>query len=391
MAVDNSTQNVVTTKSGTGWTVDVTDCNLLQDNSIKDFRVLIDGSLQGLADFTKVNPTTIQYNGASLSAGTSVEVRRVTPPNRVQEVEFGSRFSSALWEAELNRQSRIAHELEINGALGGTTFSAPSIENDPFSAGWQGQTGDGASKDALYNVISGKAEKQDGTLDNVTLTNNQGNNTTPTVPTNTEDDTIASTSFVHSLIDSDLTNNPTLGSASSLVASPPINDTSSRLATTAYVSEKHNRELLLLFNANGQNLSSSNNSISAVNVTFDTDAISLSSGNLSYDSSTGHITIGESGTYLFCVGVNVTSNNSNNIFNIRIIVKRVDDGVTVFTSPQFYPNNAKEGQANISGIQNVSAGEEYVVEMFITTDGSPLDCTVSPVDSKTRLEMIKLV
>jgi len=164
MAVDNSTQNVsVSGVNGTDFNIDVTACNLLQDTTIQDFVGFVNGSQQSDADFEKVNQTTVRYVGPSLS-NASISIRRVTPPDRVQEISFGSRFSSALWEAELNRSSRRAYEYELNGAPGGASFSAPSIQDDAFSSSWDGNTSDGASKNALYDIITTKADIRDETF-----------------------------------------------------------------------------------------------------------------------------------------------------------------------------------------------------------------------------------
>jgi hypothetical protein len=162
--VDNSTQNVsISGANGTDFNIDVTACNLLQDTTIQDFVGFVDGNQQSDSNFEKVDQTTVKYVGPSLTDA-SISIRRVTPPQRVQEISFGSRFSSALWEAELNRSSRRAYEYELNGTPGGASFSAPSIQDDAFSSSWDGNTSDGASKNALYDIISTKADIKDETF-----------------------------------------------------------------------------------------------------------------------------------------------------------------------------------------------------------------------------------
>jgi len=240
--VDNSTQNVTTTQSGTGWTVDVTPCNLDPDTTIKDFRVLFDGTLQSNSDFNKNSQTQIEYTGSSISS-TTVEIRRVTPPDRIQEVSFGAKFSSALWEAELNRQSKIAHELELNGALGGNTFTAPGIKDDAFGSGWNGDTSNGASRNALFDEITLRAPKQSPTIDNLGLTAIAGNNTAPTVGISNDNNIIATTAFVHGRIDNDLANDPALGDGSTLTSSPSVSDDSDQIATTSFVHSRIDQDL----------------------------------------------------------------------------------------------------------------------------------------------------
>ena len=164
MATDNSTQNVsISGANGTDFNIDVTDCNLLQDTTIQDFTGFVDGDQQSDSNFEKVDQYTVKYVGPSLTDA-NITIRRTTPPDRVQEISFGSRFSSALWEAELNRSSRRAYEYELNGTPGGASFSAPSIEDDAFSSSWDGNTSDGASKNALYDIITTKADIKDETF-----------------------------------------------------------------------------------------------------------------------------------------------------------------------------------------------------------------------------------
>jgi hypothetical protein len=108
-----------------------------------------------------------------------------------------------LWEAELNRQSRIGYELELNGAVGGNTFNAPTIKNAGFSSAWNSDTSNGASRNALYDAIIDRAPKVSPVLDNVTLTNNNGGNTAPSLSASTTiDDRIATTQFVKDYIKS---------------------------------------------------------------------------------------------------------------------------------------------------------------------------------------------
>lgn len=114
MTVDNSTLAVSATKSGTGWTIDVTDCNLTTDLTVKDFLFTFDGgaSFENNTDFTKLSATSIQYDGASIASST-VTVYRDTPVTRIQEVTYGDRMTSDLWEDEFNRVHRILAEVGI--------------------------------------------------------------------------------------------------------------------------------------------------------------------------------------------------------------------------------------------------------------------------------------
>jgi hypothetical protein len=109
MTVDNSTQIVTSTESGTGWTLDVTNANLSSDLSLKDFLVEFDGVTQSNSDFTKLSRTTVQYNGSSIGS-TNITFYRDTPVIRIQKVTYGDRMTSSLWEDEFNRIHRILAE-----------------------------------------------------------------------------------------------------------------------------------------------------------------------------------------------------------------------------------------------------------------------------------------
>jgi enhancing lycopene biosynthesis protein 2 len=113
-----ATQSVSVTKSGTGFTVDVTAANLLEDLSVRDFEVFHDGALTSKADYAKTSRTLLTYSGASLPANTPVLVRRKTPNVVVQNITYADRFSSSLWNDELDRIIRWREEID-NTASGG--------------------------------------------------------------------------------------------------------------------------------------------------------------------------------------------------------------------------------------------------------------------------------
>lgn len=110
--VDNSTQIVTSTESGTGWSVDVTACNLDENVALKDFTIRFDEIVQSNADFTKASATLLTYSGAALPS-TEVSISRDTPNERVQCVTYGDRLQSSVYEAEFNRVHRLINEGEI--------------------------------------------------------------------------------------------------------------------------------------------------------------------------------------------------------------------------------------------------------------------------------------
>lgn len=110
MAINNGTEVVTATRSGTGWTIDVTNANLSTDLTVKDFIIEFDSTVQPNSNFTKSSSTLITYNGSAIGS-TLVAVYRDTPVQRIQEVTYADRITSTLWENEFNRMHRILSEL----------------------------------------------------------------------------------------------------------------------------------------------------------------------------------------------------------------------------------------------------------------------------------------
>jgi hypothetical protein len=147
-----STQNVFTSRTGTGWTVDVTICNLDPDVLIKDFLVIFTlagvPTVQNTAAFSKLTPTSIQYNGASIPASTPVEVRRRTPLDPRRLANYFSRFSSDDYNREIERISRRAYEYETSG-IGSVGGLSASLLDDAYSAAWLGDIVNGVTRNRL--------------------------------------------------------------------------------------------------------------------------------------------------------------------------------------------------------------------------------------------------
>ena len=134
MAIDNTTAIVTDTKSGTGWTIDVTNCNLDADLTLKDFLVEFDDVGQNNANFTKLSRTSLQYTGTSIGS-TTVGVFRRTPITRIQEVVYASRITSGLWENEFNRLHKILNDSQAASFVDTLTLSAsPDFTDDSLNA-----------------------------------------------------------------------------------------------------------------------------------------------------------------------------------------------------------------------------------------------------------------
>lgn len=225
MATDLSTANVVDTKSGTGWTITVTACNLLSDLSIKDFVVLIAGSLSPNSNFTKTSQTVLTYNGTSIASST-VEVRRVTPQNRFQEITFAEKLSSTVFNEEIDRIIRKAYEYTLNGIGPGSTATIQTPLDDVYSATWNGDTIRPATRNALYDKI----ELLGDLADDEAIT---GNWTAPTQTDGNNSTRLATTAYTETHVTNELANSPALGGNPTAATQASDND-STRIATTAY-------------------------------------------------------------------------------------------------------------------------------------------------------------
>lgn len=150
------TQNVITTKSGTGWTVDVTACQLDSDIQLKDFIVFFTTGVnppvpQNNANFTKLTPTSLQYTGTSIASST-VEVRRKTPLAPYRPVNYLSSISSNDYNQEIERISRRAAEYEVSG-VGSTGGFDAAVLDTAYGVAWNGDSLNAPSRNAVYDKI----------------------------------------------------------------------------------------------------------------------------------------------------------------------------------------------------------------------------------------------
>lgn len=137
VAVDNSTQIVTSTETGTGWSIDVTACNLDPDLTLKDFTVKFDGVVTSNTDFTKTSVTLLTYSGVAIPS-TSVSVIRDTPNDRVYCVQFGDRLQSSTYEAEFNRVHKLINEGDIEGDINVAVTPADTVPSTLFNKVAQG-------------------------------------------------------------------------------------------------------------------------------------------------------------------------------------------------------------------------------------------------------------
>ena len=227
------TTNVVTTQTGTGFTIDVTACNLLSDITVKDFYVLhagtlfCDGQVDGCSAYTKVTGTSVQYGGTALGTNTTVEVRRKTPRSVIQIINYANRFASSLWNSELDRIVRRAEEYDLNGVGAGTQQQNANPDNTAYPTTWATDTVKPPTKQAAYNIISTLAP-----LASPALT---GTPTTTTPVTADSSTKVASTAYVqNNLVNYATLASPTL-TGTPVSTTPATTDNSTKIATTAFI------------------------------------------------------------------------------------------------------------------------------------------------------------
>ena len=207
------TSNKIVTVSGTGYTVDVSVCNLDADLTLKDFVVLHNGVLVSNTNYTKTTRTILTYTGTAL-ASTTVEVRRRTSTSYVLGARYGSRIRSDDWNKELDRITRRAEEYELNGVGSGSITGSQAPQNDPFGSVWSTDIVYPPTRKAVYDYMVNlvTATGLSTTLAGYVTTANLSTALTPYAPS-------ASPAF---------TGTPT-------APTPITTDNSTKLATTAYV------------------------------------------------------------------------------------------------------------------------------------------------------------
>ncbi|AGR48551.1 tail fiber protein [Anabaena phage A-4L] len=232
-----ATSNVVVSRTGTGWTVDVTACNLLSDTGIKDFIVLHNAIVVSNVTYAKTTATTLTYTGAALPSNTPVEIRRKTPNSIIQLVTYGQKLSSNLWNSEIDRNIRWREEVDLNGA--GLVASTPTPQNDAYGLVWAGDTFYPPTRKSVYDKIETLATKSGAVLTGATA------NVSPSTADNTL--ALATTAYVKAnLADYATLVSPILtGDPRAVTTSVTDNDTS--IATTAHVRAFANSRLA--FNA----------------------------------------------------------------------------------------------------------------------------------------------
>lgn len=214
-----ATINSIATRTGTGWVIDVTPCNLDADLNIKDFVVFHNNLFTSNVVYNKTTRTSLTYTGAALPANTSIEIRRKTPVSQKFPVLFATRFSSTQWNQEIDRNVRWKEEVDLNGAGTGVTAVIP--RNDAFGVLWSGDTVYPPTRDSVYNRLVNTPQTNVAT----TFTAQLNSSSTLTYPDNTT--RVATTQY--------LTANYLPSASPTLTSNPATNNNSLLIPSTSWV------------------------------------------------------------------------------------------------------------------------------------------------------------
>lgn len=98
------------TRTGTGWTIDVTSLVLSTNLGYKDFYVKVSGVVSPLSNYTKTNSTLVTYSGTSLAASTPVVIYRDS--NRlVDDLVYGEINSAAALNSRTTQVELVLEDL----------------------------------------------------------------------------------------------------------------------------------------------------------------------------------------------------------------------------------------------------------------------------------------
>lgn len=103
-------QPINTTRTGTGWTVDVTTLALSTDLGTKDFFIKVGGVASVLTTFTKTSSVLLTYSGVALASNTPIVIWRDSI-RLVDDFTFGEVNSSAGLNLRFTQLERVVEDL----------------------------------------------------------------------------------------------------------------------------------------------------------------------------------------------------------------------------------------------------------------------------------------
>lgn len=192
-----TTSAVTATRSGTDWTIDVSDANLSEDLQVKDFLILnnTNESFINNDNVTKTSQTVLTYSGTDIGTNQALEVRRNSPVSRYQEINYAALFSSSVYNTEIDNILRRLFEITLFGSDTSNIF-IPAPVNESYGSSWETDTIKGRTANRLYEEF----EKRTSNIEDEDISGNwdftSGGILVSTQSADTDDTSAASTAFV---------------------------------------------------------------------------------------------------------------------------------------------------------------------------------------------------
>jgi hypothetical protein len=101
---------ISTTRTGTGWTIDVTSLALSSDLGYKDFYVKVSGVASPLTNYTKTSAVLLTYGGVALGSNTPVVVYRDSS-RLVDDLVFSDVNSSSGLNSRFTQIEKVLEDL----------------------------------------------------------------------------------------------------------------------------------------------------------------------------------------------------------------------------------------------------------------------------------------
>jgi hypothetical protein len=202
----------INNKSGSSFTLNVTELHLSNNLSERDFYVLHNGENK-TSLYTKTSQTTLTYNGPNVAAGTVIQAARQTivQPADITFLSVSTAHDLTLALTKLKKASEDI-EAHLNFVLtqlesGGIGILPSSVINEAYGSSWDGDTISAPSRNSVYqrlNQLLTGSNELTGTYD---ITN--GSVLVPTQSNTNNSTAAASTAFVNNKLNELLAANNT--------------------------------------------------------------------------------------------------------------------------------------------------------------------------------------
>jgi hypothetical protein len=238
----------INNKSGSSFTLDVTQLRLSDNLSERDFYVLHNGEDKTNL-YTKTSQTTLTYNGPNVASGTVIQTARQTIVQPA-DVTFLSVSTAADLTLALTKLKKAAEEIEAHTNFVIDQLNASNISlrpspviNEDYGSSWDGDILSAPSRNSVYRRINQLLTGPNTLTGSYDITG--GSVLVSTQPNANSSTNAASTAFVNNKItELKAANNTFTGSntfsGSLSVPTQSNSSNSTDAASTAYVNNKLN-------------------------------------------------------------------------------------------------------------------------------------------------------